>query len=166
MNSKKENIIIFKSDRVGDLIHFSPCINIIKENIKNSCITLVCSKYNYQIAKNYKSIDKFIILDNNNIFRSILLNFKLFFFTKYKYLFQFDGKSKSYKISYFINAKIKSTICYLKQKRIFRYKYLTSRPSKLFLKVFFNFHVFRDENYIDLKGNEKVKLYQSLYFDI
>ena len=79
MNSKKENIIIFKSDRVGDLIHFSPCINIIKENVKNSYITLVCSKYNYQVAKNYKSIDKYIVLDNNKIFTSILLNFKVFF---------------------------------------------------------------------------------------
>jgi len=166
MNYKRENIIIFKSDRVGDLIHFSPCIKIIKENVKNSFITLVCSSYNYQVAKNYNSIDKFIILNKEGVFKTIIFNFKTFFLTKYKYLFQFDGKSKSYRISYFINAEIKSTICFLKKKKFLNFQYLTSRPSKIFLSFFFNTYVFRDENYIDNKQNKKVKLYQSLYFDI
>jgi len=68
-----KKIIIFKTDRVGDLIYFSPCLKNIRENIKDSSITLVCSKYNYQIAKNYKFIDKFIIIDDF---------FFLYYFTK------------------------------------------------------------------------------------
>ncbi len=56
-----DKIIIFKSDMVGDLINFSPCLKIIKDNKKHSHITLVCSSYNYQIAKNYRQIDKFML---------------------------------------------------------------------------------------------------------
>ena len=62
-----DKIIIFKSDRVGDLINISPCLKIIKDEKPNSHITLVCSNYNFQVAKNYKFIDKFIILDKKNI---------------------------------------------------------------------------------------------------
>ena len=48
----KDKIIIFKSDKIGDFINFSPCLKIIKDNKSKSHITLVCSVYNYQIAKN------------------------------------------------------------------------------------------------------------------
>jgi len=101
-------IIAFKSDRLGDLMLFSPCLKIIKDNIKDAHITLVCSEFNYQIAKNYEYVDKFIIL-KKNIIGLLLKNFKYFFLTKYKYLFQFDGKNSSYLISYFIKSKIKET---------------------------------------------------------
>ena len=47
-----KKILIFKTDRIGDFIYFSPCLKIIKDNLKNCKITLICSKYNYQIAKN------------------------------------------------------------------------------------------------------------------
>ena len=92
---------MFKSDRCGDLIYFSPILKIIKDNNKNSNITLVCSEYNYQIAKNYKFVDDYIILDKGSILKTILINFRLFFLTRYKYLFQFDGRGSSYIISYF-----------------------------------------------------------------
>ena len=62
MSSKKKDIIIFKTDRVGDLLHISGCVKTIKENFEDSHITLVCSGYNHQIAKNYHFIDNFIIL--------------------------------------------------------------------------------------------------------
>jgi len=165
MTLKNNKILIFKSDKVGDLIHFSPCINIIKENIQNPHITLVCSNYNYQVAKNYKSIDKFIILDNNKFFKTLLNNFKTFFLTKYLYLFQFDGKSNSYRISYFVNASIKSTICFVKIKKILGKNFKITRPSIFFLKIFFKKYLFRDEN--NNKDTKKLTgSYQKLYFDI
>ena len=57
-----DKIIIFKTDRLGDFINFSPCLKIIKHNFKESEITVVCSKYNYQIVKNYEEIDKIVVL--------------------------------------------------------------------------------------------------------
>ena len=68
-------IIIFKSDMIGDLINFSPCLKIIKDNIKNSHITLICSDYNFQVAKNYTYIDEFIIFKRNLVMPTILSAF-------------------------------------------------------------------------------------------
>ena len=73
-----KKIIIFKSDMLGDLILFSPCLKIIKENIRDAHITLICSEFNYQIAKNYEYVDKFIILKKNFI-GFLLKNFRYFF---------------------------------------------------------------------------------------
>ena len=51
-----KKIIIFKTDRIGDFVYFSPCLKNIKDNFKNNCeITVVCGKYNYQIVKNIVS---------------------------------------------------------------------------------------------------------------
>lgn len=159
-------VIIFKSDMIGDLINFSPCLKIIKDNNKDHHITLICSEYNYQIAKNYTQIDKLIIFKKKNIFINILKNFETLFLTKYNHLLQFDGKNSSFFISYFINSKIKSTICYIKHKKIFSIKYLVSRPSKFFLNIFYNNYIFCNEDYAQKdSGNNKVH-YQTNYFNI
>jgi len=156
-------VILFKSDTVGDLIFFSPVLKIIKDNFKDSHVTLVCSPYNFQIAKNYKQIDKCVVSEKNTLL-FIIKNFKTFFLTKYDYLFQFDGKKRSYSISYFIKSKSKSTICFIKEKKIFNFKYLTSRPSMIMLKKFFNNFIFCDERY-SLEDNKDVH-YQANYFKI
>ena len=144
---KNNNIIIFKNDGVGDFMLFSPCLKIIKDNIENAHITLLCSEIAYPIAKNNKYIDKCIVLGNKNLIELLLNYFKTFFLTRYQYLFQFDGKNKSYRISYFVNAKIKSTICFVKQRRFFNVHYDMFRPSKIFLRMFFNNYVYRESNY-------------------
>ena len=42
-----KRIIIFKTDRIGDFVYFSPCLKILKDNFNNNCeITVVCAKYN------------------------------------------------------------------------------------------------------------------------
>ncbi len=160
-----KKIIAFKSDRLGDLMLFSPCLKIIKDNIKDAHITLVCSEFNYQIAKNYEYVDKFIIL-KKNIIGPLLKNFKYFFLTKYKYLFQFDGKNSSYLISYFIKSKIKSTICFVKYKKIFKINYKIRRPPLLLLKLFFNTFIFCDERYSISKDSANPVHYQTNYFNI
>ena len=142
MSLYHSKIIIFKSGRVGDLIYFSPSFKIIRENISNPHITLVCSENNYRVAKNYGFIDKFIILEKGSFFKGVLLNFKSLFLTKYKYLFQFDGKNKSYMISYLIRAKIKSAICFIKYKKFLKLNYKISRPSKMLLYLFFQTRIF------------------------
>lgn len=159
-------IIVFKSDRVGDLIYFSPCLSAIKDNNRNSHITLVCSIYNYQIAKNYIFIDKFIILDEKNFLITLLRNFRNFFLTNYKYLFQYDGKAKSYFLSFFIKASIKSTLCYVKHKKILNFNYIIYRPRKFLLKLFFKNFLFCDEKYTTSDKSRQNVHYQTLYFKI
>ena len=150
---------------LGDFILFSPCLKIIKENIKNAHVTLICSEFNYQIAKNYEYVDKFIILKKNFI-GLLLKNFKYFFLTKYEYLFQFDGKNRSYLISYFIKSKIKSTICFVKYKKIFKINYKVTRPPLLLLKLFFNTFVFCNERYSAAENAVSPIHYQANYFNI
>ena len=60
-----KKILIFKTDRIGDFVNFSPCLRILKNNFEKCHITMVCSKYNYQVAKNYKEIDKIVIIKKN-----------------------------------------------------------------------------------------------------
>ena len=69
------NIIIFKTDRVGDMLHLSGCIKTIHENFKESKITLVCSKYNFEVAKNYNFIEDFIIIDKESYLKILFMYF-------------------------------------------------------------------------------------------
>ena len=159
-----DKIIIFKSDRVGDLINISPCLKIIKDEKPNSHITLVCSSYNFQVAKNYKFINKFIILDKKNIVYSLVKNFRFFFTIKYDYLFQFDGKNISYLISYFIKSKNKSTLCFVKNKFLHKFSYKVYRPQRYLLKKNFNNYIFCNEDYA--KNDNNNVHYQTLYFTL
>ena len=161
-----DKIIIFKSDKVGDFINFSPCLKIIKDNIKDSHVTLICSDYNIEVAKNYSYVDEFIIFNNKNIFINIFKNLRKLFFSKYTYLFQFDGKSSSYNISYFIRSNIKSTICFVKHKRIFGINYTTTRPVKFLLKIFYNNFIYCDERYSHHKNTKSSIHYQTNYFNL
>ena len=160
-----DKIIIFKSDRVGDLINFSPCLKIIKDEKQDSHITLVCSSYNLQIAKNYKFIDNFIVLDKKNIFYSLIKNFRSFFSVKYDYLFQFDGRNISYLISRFVKSRSKTTICFVKNKFLYNFNYKVYRPRLHILKKNFNNYIFCNENYIK-NTNDKSVHYQTLYFKL
>ena len=154
-------IIIFKTDRVGDFLHLTGCIRTIRENFLNAHITLVCSKQNYQLARNYPFINKFIIMDMFGLIKTLLTNFKCFFNTYYDQLFILDGKKRSFMLSCFVKSKNRNTICFVKKKRIFGINYLVSRPSKLILKIFFNNYVLSDENYT----NTEI-IYQNLYFKL
>ena len=61
----KKKILIFWTDRVGDLINTSSFLKSLKFNYQNSEITLVCSKYNSVVANNYEFIDKVLIYDKS-----------------------------------------------------------------------------------------------------
>lgn len=151
---------------LGDLLNFSPCLKILKDNKKDSHISLICSEYNYQIAKNYHFVDKFIIFKKKKFINNIINNFKELFLSDYDYLFQFDGKKSSYLISYFVKAKIRSTICFIKNKSILGFKFKLTRPSKLILKIFFKNYIFCDESYKNNSDQNRPIHYQTNYFNI
>ena len=48
-----KRILIFKTDRIGDLVNISPVFDNLLKNFPNSEIFLVCSKYNSSVAKYY-----------------------------------------------------------------------------------------------------------------
>ena len=50
-----KNILIFKTDKLGDLINISPVISNLKNSYPKSEITLICSNYNYSVANIYSN---------------------------------------------------------------------------------------------------------------
>ena len=66
-----KKILIFKNDMLGDFLQLSGCINAIHENFKDSNITLVCSKYNYKVAKNFSFLDKIIVLNHRSFIKTL-----------------------------------------------------------------------------------------------
>jgi len=154
------NILIFKNDRVGDLLHHSSIINNIKQNFISSKITLVCSRYNYSIAKNYKFIDELIVSDGQNSALFYFQNFKTFQ-KKFEFVFILDGKKSSILSSLFLKSNKRITICYKKTKNFLGFNYNIYRPSQLILKIFFKEFLYSDENY----ENTEI-LYQKLYLQL
>ena len=102
-----KEFLIFRTDRVGDLLFSLILIKIIKSNYPNSQITLVASEKNFEYAKTFKLIEKIIIL-KNNFFSKIKLIFKLRK-NRYEAIIIHDGKNRSKFISYFLNANKKVT---------------------------------------------------------
>ena len=103
-----KEFLIFRTDRVGDLLFSLILVKIIKSNHPNSQITLITSEKNYEYAKTFKLIENIIIL-KNNIFSKIKLILKLRK-KKYEAIIIHDGKNRSKFVSYFLNAK-KKIIC-------------------------------------------------------
>jgi len=100
------NILIFRTDRIGDLLVSCPAIITIKKNIKNSNITLVTSQRNFEYAKNLDLFNTVYKFPEKNIF------FKFFFILKllkkkFDYIYVFDGKERSIIASALIRSKCK-----------------------------------------------------------
>ena len=51
------NILVFRTDRIGDLLVTCPAIVTIKKKIVNSKITLITSDKNYTYAKSLNIFD-------------------------------------------------------------------------------------------------------------
>jgi len=89
-----KNVLIYRTDRIGDLIVSCPSIITIKKSIENSKITLITSHKNHNYAKNFNIFDEIIEYPKKNIFKKISFILKLRK-KKYDYIFVFDGKERS-----------------------------------------------------------------------
>ena len=69
-----KNILIFKTDRLGDLLNISPVIYNLKINFPKCKITLVCSNYNKSIAKYYAN-DVHILIYNKPLINFLIKNY-------------------------------------------------------------------------------------------
>ena len=145
--NKKSKILVFRTDRIGDLINTSSFLKSLKNYYENSEITLVCSNYNRPIAESYKFIDKIVVYDKSFIFFKKVKIFIKLVTSLYDITIAFDGKNFSYLVSLFARAKHKYTVCFKKQKIFFGQSINVFRPSIILCKIFFDTYVVCDEDY-------------------
>ena len=157
-----KNILIFKTDRIGDLLNISPIIYNLKNNFPKCKITLVCSNYNQSIAKYFKNDLNTIIYSKPLIF-FLLKNYLNLNKNNFDLILQLDGKNHSYISSVLLKAKTKVCIKFIKYKRFLNKSYSLSRPNFLINK-FFDMNEISYENY-HLKDNHKYH-YLNLYFNL
>ena len=157
-----KKILIFKSDRIGDLINISPVIYNLKRNYPKSEITIICSKYNSKLANYYPEFKDIIIFDKS-LFLFSFKYFKKLFLTQYDLLLQLDGKKKSYLCSTFINSKIKTGLIFIKKKNLLNIFFNITRPNFL-ITNFFDYLEPCNEDYENL--DNKNYHYLNLYLNI
>lgn len=124
-----KKILIFRTDRIGDLLLYLPLINCLKRNYSSATIDIVCSKKNYQYASDIQLFDQVHVYPKNFI-NKIILFFKLL--SKKDLIMVLDGKKRSIYFSIFIPSKLK----------------IIFSPSVFIIKVFsFFFNYFFYVNY-------------------
>ena len=73
-----QKIIVFRYDKIGDLIISTPLLRCIKNTYPNSRITLVASPYNAPVLENHNLVDEIIIFDKKwNFLRKIFFYIKI-----------------------------------------------------------------------------------------
>ena len=157
-----KKILVFKSDKIGDLINISSVIYNLKKNFPSSEITIVCSKYNSSIAKYYPDLQNIIIFDKS-FFKFSLKHFKKLYLTKYDLLLQLDGKKSSYFCSSIVNSNIKAGLLFVKNKMILNNLIIVKRPNFLISKFFTYLEPCIEDYQI---SNNKDYHYLSLYLNI
>tara|TARA_B100000029_G_scaffold491168_1_gene551034 strand:+ start:1948 stop:2946 length:999 start_codon:yes stop_codon:yes gene_type:complete len=137
----------------------------LKKHYSNSEIHLVCNKYNFQVAKNYKFIDKIFIINKQDNFLSKIKFFFSIIINRYDICIVIDGKTISKIVSFFIRAKHKYIVCYKKQKKILGFKKTIFRPPLFVCKKFYNTYVLCDETYDKKDVNKEFNNhYLSMYY--
>ena len=113
------NILIYRTDRIGDLIYTCPTIFTIKESFENPKISLITSDKNYDFAKKLGIFNEIINFPQNNLLKKISFLYNMSK-KKFDYIFVLDGKERSILSAYLVKSKNKVAISY---KNIFIYKF-------------------------------------------
>ena len=95
------NILIFRTDKIGDLIVTIPTILTIKKYFREIDITLVASEKNYKYADTLGIFNQIHQFPRKNIFSKIFFIHKLYK-KKFDYIFIFDGKERTILKAFFI----------------------------------------------------------------
>ena len=103
------NILIFRTDRIGDLLITCPTIIAIKRYLKNPKITLICSKKNYHYARSLDLFNEIYEFPDKGLIQKVKFIYQLKK-EKPQYVFVFDGKDRSIISAALINAKYKIAI--------------------------------------------------------
>ena len=130
-----ENILIFRTDRIGDLIVTCPCIITIKKYLKNSNITFIASEKNYSYAKSLNIFDTIYEFPRKGIINKIIFLVKLRK-KKFDIIFVFDGKERS-----IISTALIPSVC----------KVALTSKIKLYYKIF-KINFFKDTDDTNLNS--------------
>ncbi len=101
-----KNILIFRTDRIGDLLITCPTIKTIKNYISDAKISIITSEKNYEYAKTFDIFDEVYKFPKSNIFNKIKFYTK-FIKKKFDYVFIFDGKDRSIILASLLKSKTK-----------------------------------------------------------
>ena len=99
------NYLIFRNDRVGDLILSSILLKSIKRSDSNNKIYVICSNANFDLAKNLSFIDDAFVL-KKGFLNKLKLIIKIYTL-KIENILILDGKDRSILFSMLIYAKKK-----------------------------------------------------------
>ena len=154
------NILIFRTDKIGDLIVTIPTILTIKKYFREIDITLVASEKNYKYANTLGIFNQIHQCPKKNIFKKIFFIHELSK-KKFDYIFIFDGKERSILTAFFIKAKFKvalsSTIKFYY--KIMRMKFFVDNEStnlkEVFQKMLFNSNISAKISNYDFLKNKK-----------
>ena len=106
--------LIFRTDRIGDFLVSAVLIKSIKDSDAYSHITLIASPKNYNYIKNFKLVDKVLLLKPNFI-NKISIILKLYK-ESFNTIILHDNKKRSHFISSFLKKKIKISVNDIKDK--------------------------------------------------
>ncbi len=70
--SASQRVVVFRYDKIGDLIVSSPLFRAIKEKQPNAYVVLVCSPYNRAVLENMPEIDLIVAYDSKAAWRDKL----------------------------------------------------------------------------------------------
>ena len=99
-----KDILIFRTDRIGDLLLYLPYINCLKRNYPLSKISILCSEKNFSYANDIQLFD-YVYLYPKNFFQKLFLFFKIF--SKKDLIAVLDGKKRSIYFSILMPCKFK-----------------------------------------------------------
>ena len=137
-----KNILVFRTDRIGDLLITCPSIKTIKQNFPESELSIITSERNYTYAKTFDFIDNVYLFPKKNILEKIKLFVKLSR-KNFDKIVIFDGKDRSIIFSCFLKSHRKVSKIGNKKQAFF---------CKLF-KIKFSYDIF---------GNDLNDLHQDL----
>ena len=145
-------ILIFRTDRIGDLLLTCPSIKTIKENYPDSNLNIVTSEKNFYYAKTFEFFDEVYLCPKGSFLKKIKLFFKLYK-KKFDYIFIFDGKDRSIISSAFIKSKNKFAITSSSRNNIFckilKINFFQNCEKESFEDIFIKLR-----NYLKMNSNE------------
>ena len=133
-----KNVLIFRTDRIGDFLISTPIFSSLKRKFINCKIDIVCSNLNYDYVKSFNFFNN-VFLYPDNFYKKLSFYLSL---NDYDHILVLDGKKRSIYNSIFKRSKTKTL-------------FTPSFSIKKIFKFFFNNVYFIDYNIpkIDLIKN-------------
>ncbi len=101
-----KKILLFRTDRIGDLLFTCPTILTLKNHVNDCKLILITSEKNYKYAKSFRFIDEVLLFPKKGLLNKFWFLINLYKL-KFDRIFIFDGKDRSIITSIFLRSKNK-----------------------------------------------------------